>query len=128
MATTQDKDIAIWVCPHGSSSDVIELPIGVKDPIDRACGMHGEPFIKQCPNQDCSEPTYHPSDLDRRYHHCGERIPWADSRSKTAKALLEYDTFNSRYVGREYPDLTSGERQDLIVAPSERRPAESVRT
>jgi len=128
MATTQDKDVAIWVCPHGSSSDVKEIPEGTEEPVDRVCGSHGEMFIKQCPNPECSEPTYHPSDLDRRYHHCGEKIPWADSRAETARALMEYDTFNSRYLGRELPELTPEERQDLIVPPSERLPAQILRT
>jgi hypothetical protein len=144
MSTYQEDDVTIWVCPHGNSADVIEFPDGGKEPIDQACASNGEPFIKRCPRAGCPDPTYRVKDLDRRYHHCGEGIPWADARSESAKALLEYDTFNSRYLGRvkradtsaaeeiirsrsKAQELTPRERQDLIVPPSGRLPAERVR-
>jgi hypothetical protein len=144
MSTYQENDVAIWVCPHGNSADVIDFPVGGKDPIEQACATHGEPFLKRCPRAGCPDPIYRVKDLDRQYHHCGEEIPWADARSETAKAFLEYDMFNSRYLGRvkradtsaaeeiirslsKPPELTPQERQDLIVPPSGRLPAEKVR-
>ncbi|MEK6227566.1 MAG: hypothetical protein AABM40_14895 [Chloroflexota bacterium] len=155
MSTTQDSDIGIWVCPHGYSADVIEYAIGGPEPNAAGCPTHGEEYIKRCTQADCPSPVYHPSDLDASYHTpCRATIPWAETRGAAARALMEHDPFNSkllgtkkrdfglehlvrkRYFGGRSPgestpaprDLTPEERQDLITPPSERLPAESVRT
>jgi hypothetical protein len=127
MATVQDKDIAIWVCPHGYTHDLIEFPVGSAEPNAKVCGAHGEPYVKRCPNQDCPSPIYHPSDLDENYHKpCGAGIPWANERRANAQALMEHDAFNSTLLGRDVPELTPEERQDVITPPSGRLPAERV--
>jgi hypothetical protein len=146
MSSYQDEEIAIWVCRHGNSADVVEFPVGEREPVDQACASHGEAFVRRCPNKKCPAPIYHRTDLDRRFHHCGEQIPWAESRAETARVMMEHDPFNSKFVGRPKPvpgifesllsttfntrpprDLTPRERQDLITPPSGRLPVESVR-
>jgi hypothetical protein len=151
MSTVSDGDIGLWVCAHGYSPDVLEYQIGGEEPKAAGCAMHGEPFIKRCPATDCPSPIYHPSDMDAKFHTpCRTKIPWAELRHETALALMEYDPFNSkllgtkkknfafdklvgeRYFGQKPNDavpaeLTPDERQDLVVPPSERLPAERVR-
>src|SRR5437867_12593360 len=95
----QDKDVTIWVCPHGYPQDIVEFPMGADEPNAKVCGTHGEPFHKRCPNQDCTDPTYHPNDFEQRFHRpCGARIPWADTRR--AAPEVDYEPFNSKHVGR----------------------------
>ena len=139
MATLRNEDVAIWVCPYGCSADVVEYGASGPLPNAKVCGMHGRPLIRRCPNVECPNPVYHPSDLDQNFHRpCGARIPWADRRRETAEAMLEYDAFISRLIGTGsylgnrkptlIPELTPQERQDLIVPPSDHLPAERVRT
>lgn len=105
MSTVQDSDIAIWVCPHGYSADVLELAVGGPEPKAEGCATHGEPYIKRCPKSDCPSPVYHPSDLDANYHKpCRSQIPWAETRSAAARALMEHDPFNSNLLGTKKRD------------------------
>jgi len=102
MSTVQDVEVAIWVCPEGTSADVVEFPVGTTPPNVAGCGTHGHAFIKRCPSADCPDPAYHWSDLDRKFHQpCRTKIPWADSREETARALMEYDNYHSALVGYE---------------------------
>jgi hypothetical protein len=153
MSTVQDTDVAVWVCPHGYSVDVLEFAVGGPEPKAEGCPTHGETYIKRCPKSDCPSPIYHLSDLDANYHRpCRTKIPWAEMRSAAARALMEHDPFDSKLLGtkktdhafgdfvrkRYFPseklaepltsrELTAEERQDLIVPPSGRLAAESVR-
>lgn len=152
MSTTQNEDIAIWVCPEGTSRDVKEFPVGGREPDVKVCGTHGKPYIRRCPNAECPRPIYHPDDLEKSFHEpCGTKIPWAESRRETAEALMENDPFNSSLLGKHKlsdaekliremksrgnasrdsglktlnvsPGLSQADR-DLIVPPSEHRPA-----
>jgi hypothetical protein len=114
MEAYRDNEIAMWVCRHGSSADVVEFPLDERRPIDQACASHGEELIRRCPNEKCPASTYHPSDLERRYHHCGEKIPWAESRAEMAKAMMEHDSFNSKIVGRPKPQRGLLERGIVV--------------
>lgn len=146
MEIYRDDEIAIWACRLGNSADVVEFPLDAPRPIDQACASHGDHLIRSCPNMKCRAPTFHPSDLERTYHHCGEKIPWAEQRSGTARAMMEHDPFNSKFVGRPKPqrglfeslldttfagsaprELSPQERQDMITPPSGRLPAERAR-
>lgn len=129
MGTVQEKDIAIWVCPEGSSSDVKEFSAGGKEPEVRACRSHGKPFYKRCPSTNCPHPTYHWSDLDAQFHEpCGTRIPWATMRSETARVLMEHDDYHSALIGRSLPEEAKEEHLTPPVTPPPgsmyRRPSE----
>ena len=88
MPLLADKDVAIWVCPHGDTNDVLEYPIGQAEPAAAGCGLHGERFYRRCPNEECPHPLYHPSDLDDNFHKpCRMKIPWASGRYEHAQLL-----------------------------------------
>jgi len=137
MPLLRDEDVAIWVCPHGTTSDVIEYKAQGPLPNAKVCGAHGEAYLRRCPNSECSSPVYHPSDLDENFHKpCGATIPWAEPR-RSYSDLFGYEPLNSRLIGTGsylgtvkpaiVPELTAQERQDLIAPPSERLPGERVR-
>lgn len=110
MAIVRDEEQAVWVCSHGTSECVEEFPVRGPEPRAAGCGGHGEALSKRCPNEGCPDPLYHPSDLNREFHRpCQAQIPWAAEKRSAADALLEYDFYQSAWVGRERPEPIKSE-------------------